>query len=244
MEVAPGIYRAESDQEVAYVLDCGGAYVMVDVGSEAALSEKLDQFRADGLDTGHIAALLITHSHDHHAGAVPALRATASPRVVAHRLAVRALRHCPAATPLREDLVAYTVDEGDSVEIGDLAFEVHHLPGHSPDSVAWHLGESLFVGDLIRCDGTIGAMALDRGACVSDYRSSLQRLLRIEATTLYPGHGDCGFLRRAAVEQALEHLSALARADRELVSEGRPALRRGPEEHGKIVRLPTGPPPR
>ena len=240
MEVAPGIYRAESRNEVIYALDCGGAHALVDVGGEAGLAAKLDQLEADGIGLSTVAALFITHCHDDHAGAVPRLRAERSPRVVAHRLAAEQLRYCPAYTPLEGSMVDYTVDEGDTVEIGELSFQVHHMPGHTPDTVLWQLSDSLFVGDLIRCDGTIGWMDVHWGSCVSDYRSSLQRLARLPVKYIYPGHGECCQLTRESVEEALRRLDALARADGNLLTAmGRPAPRRPADTPTKIVRLPT-----
>jgi glyoxylase-like metal-dependent hydrolase (beta-lactamase superfamily II) len=162
-------------------------------------------------------------------------------RVVAHRLALEHLRRCPAYTPLDVSHVDYTVDEGDTVEIGELEFRVFHLPGHTPDSVAWQLGESLFLGDVLRCDGTIGWMDVHWGSCLGDYRSSLHRLLRTNAKHIYPGHGECGALTRETIEEALRRLNVLAEADGDLLgSLGRPAPRRASETPAKTVRLSTG----
>ena len=241
MEVAPGTYRAESRNEVIYALDCGGAYALVDAGGEAGLAEKLEQLGADGVDPERISAVFVTHCHGDHVGAIPRLRAQWPVRVVAHRLAVEHLRLCPAYFPLDGGLVDYTVDEGDTVEIGELAMQAHHLPGHTPDSVAWQLGDSLFVGDVLRCDGGIGWMDVHWGSCVGDYRSSLQRLLHMKVARVFPGHGTCGVFTKDMVEEALGRLNALAEADGRLLTElGRPAPRRGTGTPAKIVRLSTG----
>jgi glyoxylase-like metal-dependent hydrolase (beta-lactamase superfamily II) len=243
MMVGSGICRAESRGEVVYALDCGGAYALVDVGSEPALAGKLQQLEAEGIDLSAIAALFITHCHEDHAGAIHLLRSGRFPRVVAHRLALEHLRHCPAYTPIDPTLVDYTVDEGDTVEIGDLVFNAHHLPGHTPDSVGWQVGESLFVGDILRCDGSLGWMDVHWGSCVSDYRSSLQRLLRLKASHMYPGHGECGAFTKDAVEEAIKRLEVLAEADGRLLHDlGRPAPRRPSEMPSKIVRLSTARP--
>jgi len=243
MVVGSGIYRAESRNEVVYALDCSGAYAMVDVGSEAGLASKLEQLQADGIGQGKIAALFITHCHQDHAGAVGCLRSGEWPRVVAHRLAVEHLRQCPAYSPLDHALVDYTIDEGDAVEIGEVVFRAHHLPGHTPDSVAWQVGDSLFVGDVLRCDGALGWMDVHWGSCVSDYRSSLERLLSFNVSRIYPGHGECGPFSRDAVEGALQRLGVLAEADGRLLHDlGRPAPRRPTEVPSKIVRLSTARP--
>ena len=238
MRVASGISRAESRNEVIYALDCGGGHVLVDIGGEAGLATKLEQLQGDGVELDKIVALFITHCHEDHTGAVAQFCRQRPVRVVTHRLAVEQLRHCPAYTPVDPSLVDYTIDDGDTIEVGDLVFQVHHLPGHTPDSVAWQLGDNLFVGDIMRCDGTIGWMDVHWGSCVGDYRHSLQRLLRMNAANIYPGHGECGPFKKDAVEEAMHRLSVLAEADGGLLTTiGRPAPRRPPDMPAKIIRL-------
>jgi len=243
MQVASGVWRVESRNEVIYALDCGGAYVLVDAGSGDGLQTKLEQLTGDGVEFEKISAVLLTHCHEDHAGAIPKLKEMRPMRVVAHRLALEHFRRCPAYTPLDGSCVDYTVDEGDTVEIGALEFNVLHLPGHTPDSVAWQLGEGLFVGDVLRCGGGIGWMDVHWGSCLGDYRSSLQRLLRSKAKHVYPGRGECGPLTRDTIEEALSRLNTLAEADGKLLSSlGRPAPRRASETPAKTVRLSTGVP--
>ena len=242
MRLESGVFRAESRNEVVYALDCGGAYALMDVGSEPALPAKLDQLRADGVDLDRTVAVFITHRHDDHAGALPRLRADFSPRVVVHRLCVEHLSQCLASAPLDRALVDYTVDHGDTVEVGDATFRVHHLPGHTPDSVAWQVGDGLFVGDVCRCDGQFGWMDVHWGSCLEDYRASLQRLRSIRAKRLYPGHGECGPMTGDTIDEALRRLNRLAEADGSLLEAmGRAAPRRSPDDPAMTVRLSTGP---
>jgi len=239
MQVSAGIYRAESGSEVVYALDCGGGYALMDVGSEPRLASKLEQFEQDGIQPKQIAAVFLTHHHEDHCGALAKFCRELSPRVVAHRLSVEHLRYCPASRPIDRDLVDYTVDDGDEVEIGEIVLRAHHLPGHTADATAWQCGEGLFVGDVIFCDGGIGWMDAHWGSCVGDYRASLSRLLELKVTTIYPGHRECGPLRRETVEEALRHLKVLAATDgNPIAALGRPAPRRGPNEPSKLVRLP------
>ena len=242
MEAGPGIYRAESAGEVIYALDCGGAYALVDVGSAAAFPAKLEQLQAQGIAPEQIAAVLITHHHADHCEALARLRQECSPRVVTHRLTVERLAYCSASEPVARELVDYTVDEGDAVEVGDLKLEVYHLPGHTPDSVAWQLGPALFVGDIIFCDGGIGWMDVHWGSCVSDYRASLSRLPRLQADTIYPGHRGFGPITRETVEEALRRLTRIAEIDGSpLAALGRPAPRRRSDEPAKVIRLSVSP---
>jgi glyoxylase-like metal-dependent hydrolase (beta-lactamase superfamily II) len=241
MKVGPGIWRAESSGEVVYALDCGGAYVLFDVGSPPGLRAKLDELQQEGVDLARVAALLITHNHQDHCGALARIRSDLPLRVVAHRLAVERLGYCSATVPIARELVDYTVDEGDAVEVGEATLQVRHLPGHTPDSVAWQRGHDLFVGDIIFSDGGIGWMDVHWGSCVSDYRSSLLRLMRFGARNIYPGHRDCGPLTREVVEEALKRLSHLAEADGSPINYlGHTAPRRSPEEPAKSIHLSLG----
>jgi len=243
MQVGPGVFRAESAGEVIYALDCGDAYALIDVGTAPEFPAKLDQLQQDGLDPERIAAVLITHHHRDHAGALARVRAELSPRIVAHRLSVEQLPHCTASAPIASDLVDYTVDDGDTVEIGNTSLQVHHLPGHTADSVVWQLGRDFFVGDVIFCDGGIGWMDVHWGSCVTDYRSSLQRLLRLKASNIYPGHRQCGPITRDTISHALKNLNQLAEADGSpLAYIGHSAPRRASDEPAKIIRLSTSPP--
>ena len=79
------------------------------------------------------------------------------------------------------------VSEGDIVETGDREFEVLHLPGHSPGSIAlWERSSaSLFSGDAIY-DGVI----VDNlpGSDVPAYRATMRRLAELPVAQVFGGH--------------------------------------------------------
>jgi glyoxylase-like metal-dependent hydrolase (beta-lactamase superfamily II) len=78
-------------------------------------------------------------------------------------------------------------DEGDVVDLGDSAFEVLHLPGHSPGSLGlWETGQRLLLsGDAIY-DGPL----LDRlpGSSVERYLTTMDRLRILPADSVHAGH--------------------------------------------------------
>jgi len=93
----------------------------------------------------------------------------------------------PIAYRLQCASPAAFIREGDIVDLGNRAFEVLHLPGHSPGSIGlWEEKTGiLFSGDCIY-DG-----ALLDGLGHSDipaYRTSLKRLRRLPVTIVHAGH--------------------------------------------------------
>ncbi len=79
------------------------------------------------------------------------------------------------------------VEEGDSIDLGDRALEVMHLPGRSPGGIAlWESASgSLFTSDMLY-DGSSGA-AWPPDEPVA-YCESLRRLLELPVRRVYPGH--------------------------------------------------------
>jgi len=79
------------------------------------------------------------------------------------------------------------LDEGDVVDLGERAFEVLHLPGHSPGSIGlWDAASGvLFSGDAVY-DGPL----LDEldGSHVADYRATMARLHELPVTVVHAGH--------------------------------------------------------
>jgi glyoxylase-like metal-dependent hydrolase (beta-lactamase superfamily II) len=94
------------------------------------------------------------------------------------------------------------LQEGDMVDLGDRAFEVLHLPGHSPGSIGLYERETqtLFSGDAIY-DGPLLDTLADSD--VAAYRRTMERLLALPVSTVHAGH-DPSFGR--------DRLHALARA--------------------------------
>ena len=80
-----------------------------------------------------------------------------------------------------------TVNDGDVIDLGDRHFDVWHLPGHSPGSIAlWEAATStLLSGDII----TQGQLLDDLHHSSPDaYVESLSRIRPLEIDTVLPGH--------------------------------------------------------
>jgi len=83
------------------------------------------------------------------------------------------------------------LDEGDTVTVGEVSFNVRHTPGHTPGHIIFHqpqvglaqVGDVLFQGSIGRTDFPRG----DHAALIASVRDKLWPLG--DATRFIPGHG-------------------------------------------------------
>ncbi|MFF0991241.1 MBL fold metallo-hydrolase [Kocuria nitroreducens] len=164
-------------------------------------------------DRGHLAALaaagrtvltLITHRHADHTEAVDDFHAlTGAP--------VRAFlaEFCRDADPL--------VDR-ETIEAAGCRIRVLHTPGHTSDSVSFHLPDDAPAADggaAVRAAGSVltGDTVLGRGTTMldhpdgslGDYLRSLQRLAVLGEALVLPAHADVREDVEAVCEELLEH---------------------------------------
>ena len=100
---------------------------IIDPGGEA--QGILDQAKADGVQ---VKAILLTHSHYDHTGAVRELR-EALPGVPVYLHPADAAQLGTAVMPPIGETLPY--QEGDTVPVGNLTVQVLHTPGHTPGGV-------------------------------------------------------------------------------------------------------------
>ena len=154
--------------------------VIIDPGFEA--DTILAKLEALGLKP---AAILLTHGHFDHVGAVRDIAAETNCKVYI----------CEKETVLPEGLTAGTLyytntyDEGDTVEAAGLKFQVLHTPGHTPGGVCLLCEDAIFSGD------TLFASSIGRtdfpGGSYDTLKKSLQKLTALEGNfRVFPGHGE------------------------------------------------------
>ena len=180
-------------QENCFLVRAAGAEraVIVDPGEEAPRLLQAIEDAGVTLD-----AILLTHTHFDHVGAVaPVARATGAP-VYCPQLEVFVLQDVmafvpwPGFGPFESWDPEHTVDGGETLELAGLTFDVIFTPGHSPGHVTYAVrGEpALFSGDVL-FQNSIGRTDLPGGDGPTLMRSIAGLLERFEDdTVVYPGH--------------------------------------------------------
>jgi hydroxyacylglutathione hydrolase len=180
-------------QENCYFVRQAGSdvAVVVDPGEEAA--RLLDAKEALGIET--IEAILITHCHFDHVGAVKALHDATGAAVYVPELERDWLANIDAYTPpgfgpFERCEADHTVAGGETLELAGLTFDVRFTPGHSPGHVTYSVrGEdALFSGDVL-FQGSVGRVDLPGGDWAT-LASSIESLIDEfpAQATVYPGH--------------------------------------------------------
>jgi hydroxyacylglutathione hydrolase len=140
-----------------------------------------------------IEAILITHCHFDHIGAVaPLARATAAP-VYCPRIELPLLQDITAWTPpgfgpFESWNPEHTLAGGEQLNLAGLDIEVLFTPGHSPGHLTYALSGALLSGDVL-FQGSIGRTDLPGGDWNVLERSIEALVRRFGAdTAVYPGH--------------------------------------------------------
>ncbi|MGZ4182855.1 MAG: MBL fold metallo-hydrolase [Solirubrobacteraceae bacterium] len=169
-----------------------GTALIVDPGEEA---DRL--LRAvDDLGIEKVEAILVTHTHFDHVGAVaPVAQATGAP-VYCPELEREVLANImdyvpwPGFGPFESYEADHTVAGGETLDLAGMKVEVLFTPGHSPGHVTYAIRDerALFSGDVL-FQGSVGRVDLPGGDWPT-LLSSIQSLVdEFEPeTVVYPGH--------------------------------------------------------
>jgi glyoxylase-like metal-dependent hydrolase (beta-lactamase superfamily II) len=169
-----------------------GTALIVDPGEEA--DRLLSAVHELGIEK--VEAILVTHTHFDHVGAVaPVAQATGAP-VYCPELEREVLANImdyvpwPGFGPFESYEADHTVAGGETLELAGMKIEVLFTPGHSPGHVTYAIRDerALFSGDVL-FQGSVGRVDLPGGDWPT-LLSSIQSLVdEFEPeTVVYPGH--------------------------------------------------------
>jgi len=187
-----------------------------EAADQALLFELLDELQGEGAS---LEAVICTHHHRDHVGAVNAVSQRYQLPVHAHAITMERLE--PGF--LRGRVLA----DGDRIDLGtapdgglDWYLESIFTPGHDRGHLVFRESryKALIAGDMI---STVATIMIDPPeGHLSTYMNSLQRLLATEMTALLPSHGPAVPDGKKIVEKFIRHREFRKRSLRAALAEG------------------------
>ncbi len=168
----------------AYLITCSrtGETLLIDAANDADVLVELVRQNAP-----NVSLIVTSHQHFDHWQALEALAEATGAPTAAHEIDAEPL-------PVKPDRL---LRHGDTVQIGELTFDVIHLRGHTPGSIALALGgpgagdaTQLFTGDCLFPGGVGKTWQPGDFTQLLDDVSSRVFDVYADSTVVYPGHGD------------------------------------------------------
>jgi glyoxylase-like metal-dependent hydrolase (beta-lactamase superfamily II) len=188
--VVGGPELSHPDDCLVYLIG-GEAMVLIDSGAGDSFERIVENIRSIGLSPERLKAVIATHAHIDHIGAVHRFQEEFGVQVVAHELEAESIEtgigtgaefYGVGYTPCKVDIML-----GGSEEVlhhGGCDLKAIHIPGHSPGSIAVCLeaDKRVLFGQDVH-----GPYFL-KGSNVGHAKVSLQRLIDLKADILCEGH--------------------------------------------------------
>lgn len=179
-------------EENCYIVyDKAGTCVIVDPGDD---SETISDFIAE--NDLEPKAILLTHGHFDHTGAVVALKERYNPLpVYIHYDDRKMLKEeeqqgiFDFGTDDEFEADAY-FEDGENLNFGELTFTVLHTPGHTKGSCCFICENAMFSGDTL-FRRSIGRVDLPGGSLSAMTKTLRDKIALLpKDLTVYPGHGE------------------------------------------------------
>ena len=157
-------------------------------------------------DEMKITSVLVTHTHaDHVGGNIRGMEIEGVPAFLEHckaKVYVHKSEADRAGVPASEIV---KTDEHSRLEIGGVALEFIHTPGHTPGSQCFKVADRLVSGDTLFI-GSCGRTDLPGSNPEDLYLSLTQKLMKLDEQTLvFPGHNYAEHATHSSIEQEKAH---------------------------------------
>jgi len=183
------------------MLDCNtyvikdNTSIIFDPGLTQFLPELMQDLHRDGIDPKDIDIITNTHLHGDHCWANDSFKKASGAKIILHPLQQKFWEATvnQASRFFGVPPVEFTPDsffDNDTLNAGEIEFELIHSPGHSPDSICFYCRSDkiLICGDVIFNQNT-GRVDLPGGSA-EQLKASIERLSQLEIEYLLPGHMD------------------------------------------------------
>jgi glyoxylase-like metal-dependent hydrolase (beta-lactamase superfamily II) len=177
-----------------YLVDCNPELLLIDAGVGRSTGRMMDLIGSLGFNPVSISTLILTHAHIDHIGGAKEVKDRTGCVIIVHRMDLDPIEKGGSVTgsdlygvrydPVKVDRVIEGRSE--TFRCGDLDLLCIHTPGHTPGSISLLIevgGEKVLFGQDIH-----GPFFPEWGSDLSLWRSSMHRLLELEADILCEGH--------------------------------------------------------
>lgn len=161
-----------------YLVGSGARRILIDAGEKNVPEYSQNLASVMESENCSLKDLVVTHWHHDHIGGVPEVLKMGGKDVTVHKF------------PRDEDGVmdgveVFNLKDGQEISVEGANCEVLHTPGHTTDHVVLYLKEenAVFSADCILGEGTAVFESLYH------YMQSLEKILKIQPSVIYPGHG-------------------------------------------------------
>ena len=215
-EVTEGVYFIQGQDEMipdshVYLIGMASSndLTLVDAGLTGKGKYKLQSLTNSGIDLTSIKRIILTHTHLDHIGCLSEImKEIPTAELWIHELEAEPIEQgddrpvygmemfkqmCQTQYGLAADAFKFKVhrklNDGETLDIGGMSWDVVHIPGHSMGGIAlYHRDKGILIpGDVIYADYAIGRFDL-HGADASELKASLMKLAKMEVNVLLPGH--------------------------------------------------------
>ena len=215
----------EINHQAGQILGCNvylifdeGEWILIDIGYEESVDEIIELIRELDFPLSQCKLLVATHADvDHIQGLAKAHQIVRAP-VAAHKLAAEPLKRGDKLKTFAEIEaqgismempsveVETLLDDGDTIQVGDVRVEVWLTPGHTDSQLSFRIGDLLLSGDNIYRDGCVGAIDAHHGSDLTAFIGSLQRIRESDVKWLLPSHGPIFAKDDALLDTTIERL--------------------------------------
>ena len=126
------------------VVKTGAGAVVVDGGMPQAAPMLLERLRSLGIEPADVRLILHSHAHADHAGPLAALRRATGATLVSNAESAALLARGGSDDIHYGDAILFPpvtadrlVQDGETIELGGVAFTAHFTPAHTPGSLSW-----------------------------------------------------------------------------------------------------------
>ena len=198
VQAAPGVVGVEAGGAYAWIVRTPHGAVLVDAGLDASGAAILAELSAQRLGPRDVQAVLLTHGHPDHFAAAHRFESATVVAGIDDAAMVRGdtSHYSPfgkimgALLPLPPPPRALTtVGGGETLVFDGAAFTVAAVPGHSPGSLAFLHGRTLFTGDsLMRKGDGVTTVSWLFSEDAARNRAAIRRLAASDFDTIADGH--------------------------------------------------------